>query len=391
MQFYRNIRRICVIVFFHNLIPAYVIERLYWQSRGCSVSAVVYCGMIYAAVTLLLEIPSGAMADVLGRKKLLVAAGVMSLLEFGMLLSARHFWQFAVSVMLAGVGTACASGSLHALLYDTLVSCGRRDAFLKIIGRVRALDYAASIAAALSGGVLAAVCGYALNYRISLLSAAVALVMTFFLKEPPRSGSGEDKPSIRGTVNRAVAFFKGNTGVLTVMIHAVTVAAIVVYADEFWQLYLDGLRFPVALFGPVSVSLLLVRIPAAMLSQRLSARYSIGKLLIGCSCIVAAGMITLAVIRNPAGIAAMAVVFFGAEVMNVLVTGYLHGRADGDARATIESFGSLLERGCSVGIGLLFGYVADRTSVFTGFLALGTACALLSIIYGCVYRKRAFR
>jgi hypothetical protein len=36
--------------FFHNLVFAYVIERLFWQQRGISVQQVVYTEIIYAAV-----------------------------------------------------------------------------------------------------------------------------------------------------------------------------------------------------------------------------------------------------------------------------------------------------------------------------------------------------
>lgn len=58
-----NIRKLYVIRFFHNLIPAYVIERLFWEQRGMSIQMVVYTEIIFAVTVVLLEVPTGIIAD----------------------------------------------------------------------------------------------------------------------------------------------------------------------------------------------------------------------------------------------------------------------------------------------------------------------------------------
>jgi len=67
-----NIWKLYAIRFFHNLIPAYVIERLFWEQRGMTIQMVVYTEIIYAITVVLLEIPTGIIADKWSRKKMIM-------------------------------------------------------------------------------------------------------------------------------------------------------------------------------------------------------------------------------------------------------------------------------------------------------------------------------
>jgi MFS family permease len=110
-----NVRKRYAIRFFHNLIPAYVIERLFWEQRGMTVPMVVYTEIIYAFTVVLLEVPSGIIADKWGRKKLIIVSAFLGCCEFLILIYAREFIHFALAVFLAGVGSAAGSGAENAL------------------------------------------------------------------------------------------------------------------------------------------------------------------------------------------------------------------------------------------------------------------------------------
>src|SRR4051794_8595770 len=97
----KNVNKLYLIIFFHNLIPAYVIERLFWEQRGMTVLMVVLCEFIYAVSIVIFEIPTGVFADKFGRKTLLVFGAVLSVFEFIILLFANNFWTFALVVFLA--------------------------------------------------------------------------------------------------------------------------------------------------------------------------------------------------------------------------------------------------------------------------------------------------
>jgi MFS family permease len=189
MDYNKNVYKLYMIIFFHNLIFAYVIERLFWEQRGMTVFMVVLCEVIYAATIVIFEIPSGILADKLGRKRLLVISAVLSLLEMVLLLYANSFMDFAIVVFMAGISGSCSSGAFNALLYDSLLISKKQNMFEKILGRINAFDFLAALIAALSGSVLAKFYGFEFNYILSAISLVVALAFTLSLKEPPRDNS----------------------------------------------------------------------------------------------------------------------------------------------------------------------------------------------------------
>jgi MFS family permease len=104
MGYLSNVKKQYMMSFFHSLIPAYVIERLFWQQRGMNVQMVVYTEIIYALTVTVLEIPSGIFADKFGRKRMLVAYNALATIELILLLFAHSFWQFALAIFFAGIG-----------------------------------------------------------------------------------------------------------------------------------------------------------------------------------------------------------------------------------------------------------------------------------------------
>lgn len=381
MPIKRNLFLLCWIAFFNSLIPAYVIERLFWQARGMSVGMVVACEAVYAITVIALEVPSGVWADRLGRKKLLVAAAVTGLVEFALLLGAHAFWQFALAVLISGIGKAAASGAENALLYDTLAAMGRADRFERLMGRVRALDGVGAMLAALSGSLLAERYGFVFPYQLSLASCALALGGTLLLREPPGRFAKEARASARSILRQAAAFFRRQPDALVIILQATLVAAFIIYVDEFWQLYLMETGFPVALFGVVSVLFSGASIAGDLLAGRVARRGREARRMVLLSGVVALSLCAAGIVRSRWGIGAMLVGACASEMMHILAVGYLHRRADDASRATIESVGSLLERVAVIPLGIVFAWIADTQSLFSAYTVLSIGCGVATLVF----------
>ena len=382
MSFSRNVRYLYLQIFFHSLIFAYVIERLFALERGITVQMVVYCEIIYSAVTVALELPSGVLADRFGRKALLVFGAAFTVLEFLVLPFAHGFLLFGVSAFVAAVGGASTSGAWNALLYDSLRADGRAGEFEKILGRVRAVDFTASLLAGLLGAMLARHNGYAFVYWLSVASTSVALVAACALREPPKSSAAEEtEPGLRAITGIALRFFREQPDVFRIVLQAAIIASCVNYVDEFWQNYLNDIAFPLALFGVVSALGSLVRTPGGLLAPWLLRRVGHRAALRLSSALAACGTLWAALAQSAWGIAGMAVAYFAVELMGPVSAGYVHHRAAPAARATIESAGSMLQRGIATGVGLLFGFVTDRFNIFAGFWLVGGIAAVTSVIF----------
>ncbi|WP_284037847.1 MFS transporter [Neobacillus sp. 114] len=393
MDFNKNVHKLYFIVFFRSLIPAYVIERLFWQERGMTVLMVVFCEIIYAVTIVGLEIPTGILADKFGRKAMLVIGSFLSMLEFIILLFAFNFWTFALVVFLAGISSACRSGSLNALLYDTLKVTNEQESFEKIVGSLNSLDFFGAILAALSGSALAKYYGFELNYILSAASMLIAFGMTVVLREPPSKKLLVDKQTKtvgwREYFVSAIAFFKNKPRLLVVITHAMAISACVKYLDEFWQLYLDEIGFSVIFFGLFSALISLARIPGNLIAAYLKNYFRTETIILYVLGVTACGFIFSAMFPGWLGVAMLIFVFLASGVVEPIVSGYLHHSGSSEIRATIESFQSLIERGITFIVGIGFGLISSNISVIAGFSFLGAVTFIFFLLFFKKYRGKS--
>jgi len=391
MGYLSNVKKLYIISFFHSLIPAYVIERLFWDQRGMTVQMIIYVEIIYALTVTFLEIPSGILSDKFGRKRMILAFYALATIELTILLFAHSFWHFATAVFLAGVGKALASGSRNALLYDSLLSGGKQGDFEKHWGRMSAIGFTGSMIAALSGGVLANFFNFEFNYILSVLSKCFALICALslidvpILKKPEKEMSG-----VVQYTKKAWSVFKSQPIVLIYCLTGAVLGACLIYLDEFWQLILDGIGVPIIFFGIVGAAISIIGIPGKVLAYKLKGRFKYKHILtcIICVCIVCYASIFF--FNSLLSLVPMMVVFLVMGIVDPLIMGYLHHRTESHIRATVESFSSLGLRFVSAGIGLLFGYISTTHSIFAGFLGLSAVCLLYFVLYS-IFGKSYFR
>ncbi|MBD2847359.1 MFS transporter [Paenibacillus sp. IB182496] len=394
MEIQSNIWKLYGIRFFSGLIPAYVIERLYWEQHGMSVQMVVYTEILFAVSIVLLELPSGIAADRWGRKRLLVLSATLFCFEFLILLVADQFWHFALVVLLAAVAHAASSGAASALLYDSLLQEGRAGAYERIAGRMQALDIGAVMLAALSGSWMATHLGLAFNYQVSLISAGAALGFALLLREPrpsPQAADSDDgaAPPMRAYVGSALRILRSTPGLPLVLMCWMTVGAAVTYIDEFWQLYLDQAGIAISWFGLYSAALFLIRLPGSLLAHRLKRMLRFRTLLMAIALTASAGLIVMSATGGYVGLAAMLAVCAVAGVLEPLAGGYLQHRIDSELRATVGSFQSLGEHALGIVAGLGFGLLADRFGLLSGYGFLGALVALAAVCVAVASRDAA--
>jgi MFS family permease len=381
----KNVNKLYLIIFFHNLIPAYVIERLFWEQRGLTVLMVVLCEIIYSVSIVIFEIPTGVFADKFGRKPLLLIGAVLSVFEFIILLFAYDFWVFASVVFLAGISSACTSGAWNALLYDSLAAVNKQGSFEKMVGRLNSLDFIGAMIAALSGSVLAKYYGFELNYILSAISMCLAFVFTILLKEPPRTSLEVKKKTEQENfmvyIKKSLLFYKSNPKLVTILTHAMAIGACITYLDEFWQLYLNEVGFSVLFFGVFSACISLVRIPGNILAASLLTYFKAETIILFILGLTTVSFLVTAIFPGVFGLLTIIVIFIGSGVMDPVVTGYLHHHGNSDIRATIESFQSLIESVITFSVGIGFGVISSYFSVVSGFFYLGVFSCLFSFIF----------
>lgn len=383
-----NIWKLYAYWFCHSLIFAYVIERLYWAERGITVQQVVYTEIIYAATVIILEVPSGALADKWSRKNMLIINAVLHFIEFLMLIFANRFWHFALIVFLSGIGKAMSSGTSNAILYDSLKLINEEDKFEKLLGRVNFFDYSSSLIGALVGSYVAYRAGLVSVYWLSLISVGISIFVAISITEP-KIITQIDKEEVHylGIVKNAYSFLKNEPIIRFILLLGIIIGASMVYVDEFWQIYISEIKIPVIYFGVISGIRSLSSSVFGIIAYRIKKWFSYRTIFTATLFIYAAALILTGYVKNIFGLIPLAAAFSVFGVIEPLVSGYLHHRTDSSCRATVESFQSLVYRGFSIIIGLAFGFLSTNYSIFHGFRFLGFFSLAYFIYYFLKRRK----
>ena len=130
---------------------------LFLLDRGLSLGEIGLAEACFHLAPITLELPSGSLADVLGRKWSLAIGGLLVALSAALMLGAPALWLVLPAMYLGGASYAFRSGAQQAYLYDTLAETARTDRFTRVFGRLLSgafvvMALATGFGAALAGG-----------------------------------------------------------------------------------------------------------------------------------------------------------------------------------------------------------------------------------------------
>lgn len=211
--------------------------------RGLTLSQI---GFVFAAqgfVVLALELPTGGLADAVGRRPVLVVAGVISVVSTVLFLSSTTFWAIALAWALQGVFRALDSGPLEAWYVDTAQADDPAVPVEQALSRAATLvGLGIALGALASGGLVAwaplpGVSPLVLSYLLAVGCLVGHLVLTTILVRevrPPADGSrrrrlGRSLRQVPGTVRDGVRLL-GTAPVLRAL----------VLVEVFWSVGMIG-------------------------------------------------------------------------------------------------------------------------------------------------------
>src|SRR3989338_607002 len=137
--------------------------------------------MIITSVTT--EIHTGAVADLLGKKKTLVFSFLLLALGSFIMGTAINFISLLISVILMSTGRSLYSGTMEALVYDSLKEKKKENNYDRIIANITTIQLVAFALSTIIGGFM-----YSINPGFPFIAVGIihiiGLFITFLLKEP---------------------------------------------------------------------------------------------------------------------------------------------------------------------------------------------------------------
>ena len=143
----------------------------FMASRGLSFRDIMILGGVYSAIVIVVEIPTGAFADRIGRRTSMMCGALIMVASCLIAYQAHGFTEFLISESLAAISMSLCSGADSAYLFDLLAEHGVAHEYGRRESTASAWHQAGSAIAYAAGGALAMI-DLALPY---LVTAAVAL------------------------------------------------------------------------------------------------------------------------------------------------------------------------------------------------------------------------
>lgn len=146
-------------------------------ARGFSLVEIGFAETVFHITSLLFEIPSGVLADVLGRKRTLLISNAMSITGCLIMAMTSGFAGVCISFVFHALGYNFSSGSGDALAYDSLKLAGQEEHYEKYSSNQLIIYRITSAISTLCAGV-ALLLGYRIAYLVSVVNHLIAM---FFL------------------------------------------------------------------------------------------------------------------------------------------------------------------------------------------------------------------
>ena len=155
-----NIRLFIIFRLCYHCRFYYPVFTILFLDFGLTLSQFALLNVVWAATIVCAEVPSGALADTIGRKKLVVLSASIMVIELALIAfvplgnSSLVFSVFLINRVLSGFSEAMASGADEALAYDSLAHEGDENDWSKVLERLMRWQSIVSIAVILLGAAM---------------------------------------------------------------------------------------------------------------------------------------------------------------------------------------------------------------------------------------------
>ncbi|VVS94119.1 MFS transporter [Desulfoluna spongiiphila] len=364
----RNVRLFIAFRLFFTARFYYPVFSILFLDFGLTVSQFALLNAVWAAVIVVAEVPSGALADTLGRKRLLVATGAMMVVELSLLCVAPIrgggllFTLFLVNRVLSGLAEASASGADEALAYDALKREGMEGAWGRVLEVQMRVQSVAFVVAMVLGGVVydPEVMGRFFSFLglgISVtqdLTLRIPLVLTFVfglftlgcalaMSEPADPAHAEQPSTAEAFAKTLEAgrWILTTSFALTVILAGLIFDGVMRMVITLASQYYRVIGIPEASFGLIGALVAALGIVVPKVSRHLAETRSPRFNLMVLGSLTLVSLVWMAFFPPYLGLVPALVLFGAMSMVAFFVSHYLNRLAASETRATVLSFKGL--------------------------------------------------
>ncbi len=351
---------------------------LFYKDMGLSNEQAFLLKAIYSISIVIFELPSGYLADILGRKITLIMGAVMGTAGFAFYSFGEGFWMFLVAELTLGIGQSFVSGADSAMLYDSLKAGGKSHKYVKYEGINISVGNYSEALAGLAGGALAEISLH-LPFYFQTGIAFLAVPAAITLIEPPVS-SRRKQPGFADILKVVKYALVKNIKLRWNLIYSSIIGTTTLTMAWVYQLRLHEFGFTEFFIGATATGLNLLVGTVTLFSAR--AQRTLGKqvTILSTSLIITGGFVFSGLVHSALLFLPILGIFYMARgIATPVLKDYINQLTPSNIRATVLSIRSLLIRGIFAVMAPLFGWLSDALSLTQALWIVGLVFMTLAV------------
>ncbi len=385
-----NLANIRLFILFRCLFNArfyYPVFTILFLDYGLSIEQFSILNTVWAITIVCAEVPSGALADVLGRRLLLISTAALMVLEMLILAFVPLgngnliFIAFLFNRILSGLAEAMGSGADEAIAYDTLVSKGLRNQWPRVLTMVHRMRALAAVFSLASGSILYS--PQAINGFFSFFGVDLALSQQTTMRFPiyatllfaigafccalrMQEVTIGDRPQNRGIMAALFKTLESGQWILktpfalVIILFGMGYDHVLRMVATFTSQYYRCIDLPDAIFGTIGALMSLLGLITPKIAEILCDRYTPKSNMITLTVLTLFSLSGLVQFYPMWGILFVALTYITMTFVSFMVSNYLNIITSSANRATVLSFKGMAFNLAYGFIGFIFALLLTR-------------------------------
>lgn len=332
---------------------------------------------IYSVMVVILEIPSGYLADVWGKRKTLILGTIMGSLGYVIYSLSYEFWGFLFAELILGIGGSFISGSDSAVLYDSLALSNKSDKYLKIEGRITSIGNFAEAFAGIIGGYLALM-SLRTPFVFQSFIAFIGVPAAFLLREP-QINKKFTKYNFSNVIYALKYSMLENKELKWNIVYSSVIGCATLTMAWFLQPFLKQFSVSLDIYGYVWASLNIVVAFVSFQSYKFERKFKQKKTIIFILLGISLGYILTVLFDSLWGLIFVYMFYAVRGVATPVLKDYINRCTESNVRSTVLSIRNFIIRLFFAAIGPFLGWFNDMYSLKHAFILSGCIFFVLGL------------
>ena len=408
-----NVRLFILFRILFNSRFYYPVFTILFLDYGLTIEQFSLLNTVWALTIVLCEVPSGALADIIGRRRLIVTTSFLMVAEMALICfvplgnGALIFTVFLINRILSGLAEALASGADEAIAYDSLAAEGDTQDWPRVLSVQMRLRSAAGVAAMAIGALIydPAVVNRLLSLLgtgilvdqqttmrypifLTLLLAIGSCIVSLRMREETGNMASAARPAdLLRTINAtgrmtlsAGRWILRTPFALAIILFGMAYDHILRLVVTLTSQYFRLIDLPEAIFGLIWGAMSLIGVVSPKIAEKMVERFSPATNVLWLACLTMLALISTAAFLPYFGVLSIGLIFFVMMLVSFFSSHYLNRITASQQRATVLSFKGMAFNLAYGLIGILFAVLVRELRPADGGLTAGADIAFVGAI-----------